>query len=209
MKYLPKVLQDLSELCEPLSLISFAESHCTLTWQGGGNIKRRWREGQGRDNYSKEVINQGTAIIWGNTVLWNLRWALSIWWCNIQGPVMHHNADPEEKKNEQKLHDSHTGLQGCLCRAWETSILTRHECWNHWLHPEMRHLHVTSEWQTKEPLFCHKPTSTSWEKVATDIFTLDDKNYLCTVDYYSGYFKVDQLHSKTGTVIIKNLTGRR
>ena len=30
-----------------------------------------------------------------------------------------------------------------------------------------------------------------WEKVATDIFTLDDKNYLCTVHYYSGYFEMD------------------
>ena len=59
--------------------------------------------------------------------------------------------------------------------------------------------------QTKEPLIFHEPTSRPWEKVATDIFTLDDKNSLSTVDYYSGYFEVDQLHSKTGTVIIKKL----
>ena len=59
--------------------------------------------------------------------------------------------------------------------------------------------------QTKEPLTCPEPTSSPWEEVATDIFTLDDKNYLCTVDYYSGFFEVDQLHSKTGTVIIKKL----
>ena len=57
--------------------------------------------------------------------------------------------------------------------------------------------------QTKEPLLCHEPTSRPWEKVATDISTLDDKNYLCLVDYYPGYFEVDQLHSKTVTVIIK------
>ena len=42
--------------------------------------------------------------------------------------------------------------------------------------------------QTKEPLTCHEPTSRDWENAATDIFTLDDKNYLCTVDYYSGYW---------------------
>ena len=30
-------------------------------------------------------------------VLWNPRWALSTWWCNIQGPAMHHKADPETK----------------------------------------------------------------------------------------------------------------
>ena len=59
--------------------------------------------------------------------------------------------------------------------------------------------------QTKEALICHEPTSRPWEKVATDIFTLDGKIYLCTVDYYSWYFEVDQLHSKTGTVILKTL----
>ena len=43
--------------------------------------------------------------------------------------------------------------------------------------------------QTKEPLICHEPTSRPWEKVATDIFTLDDKNYLCTVTTTLGTLK--------------------
>ena len=34
---------------------------------------------------------------------------------------------------------------------------------------------------------------------------LDDKSYLWTVDYYAGYFEVDELHEKTGTAIIKKL----
>ena len=55
--------------------------------------------------------------------------------------------------------------------------------------------------QNKEPLICHEPTSRLWEKVATDIFTINDKNYLYTGDYYSEYFEVDQLHSKTVTVM--------
>ena len=59
--------------------------------------------------------------------------------------------------------------------------------------------------QTKEPVICHKPTSRPWEKFATDIFTLDNKNCLCTVNYCPGYFELDQLHSKTVTVIIKKL----
>ena len=41
--------------------------------------------------------------------------------------------------------------------------------------------------------------------LTTSHLTYHDKNYLCTVDYYPGYFKVDQLHSKTGTVITKKL----
>ena len=68
-----------------LSLISFAGSDCTSTWQRGDNRKRRWWEGEGAiiwerwlfqifpskgDDYWREVINRGTAIIRGNTVLY-------------------------------------------------------------------------------------------------------------------------------------------
>ena len=34
-----------------------------------------------------------------------------------------------------------------------------------------------------------------------DIFTLDEKDFLCTVDYYSGYFEVDHLERKTARSI--------
>ena len=86
------------------------------------------------------------------------------------------------QKIKQKLHDSHIGSQGCLCRACEivywpgmTAEITDYiqkcdVC-----------LSLQSN-QTKEPLIYHEPTSRSWEKVATDVFTLDDKNYLCTGD---------------------------
>ena len=62
-----------------LSLISFAGSDSTLTWQGGDKRNRRrqegWGEGQllkGGDYFKfsrlKGTINRGTAIIPGNTV---------------------------------------------------------------------------------------------------------------------------------------------
>jgi len=61
------------------------------------------------------------------------------------------------------------------------SILARHECQI----PDYIHkcdfCMSLQKNQTKEPLICHEPTSRPWEKVATDKFTLDDKNYLCTV----------------------------
>ena len=85
------------------------------------------------------------------------------------------------------------------------SILARHDCQNTDYIQKCDICMSLQSNQTKEQLICHEPTSRPWEKVATDIFTLDDKNYLCTVDYYSGYFEVDQLHSKTGTVIVKKL----
>ena len=109
------------------------------------------------------------------------------------------------QKIKQKLHDSHIGSKGCLCRARETVY------WpgvNAKITDYIQKCKVCMSLQsnqTKEPLICHKPTSRPWEKVATDTFTLGDKNCLCTVNYYSGYFAVDQLHSKTVTVIIKKV----
>ena len=59
---------------------------------------------------------------------------------------------------------------------------------------------------TKEPPICDESPSRAWEKVANDFFTLLEKNYPCPAQKTtSGYFEVDQLHRKTGTVIIKKL----
>ena len=45
-----------------------AGSHCTSTWQGGDERKRKWLEGRGGGDYSRKAINRGTAIIPRNTV---------------------------------------------------------------------------------------------------------------------------------------------
>ena len=63
------------------------------------------------------------------------------------------------------------------------------------------HFRVT---RPKNHLFAMSPHQGRGRKLP-DIFTLDDEHYLGTVDYYSGYFEVDQLHSKTGTVTTKKL----
>ena len=91
------------------------------------------------------------------------------------------------QKIKQKLRDSHIG-SGCVCRVRETVY------WpgmNAEITDYIQKCDVCMSLQsnqTKEPLICHEPTSRPWEKVATDIFTLDDENYLCIVDYYSGYY---------------------
>lgn len=104
-----------------------------------------------------------------------------------------------------KLHESHIGVQGCLRRARETL---------YWpgMNAEVTNFIQKCDTcmayrsnQPKEPLICNEVPYRPWEKIGTDIFTVNDKSYLCTVDYYSGYFEVDQLYSKTGSVIISNL----
>ncbi|PIK48458.1 hypothetical protein BSL78_14706 [Apostichopus japonicus] len=45
-----------------------------------------------------------------------------------------------------------------------------------------------------------------WEKIGCDLFTVDSKDYLCTVDYYSDIFEVDHLsHKKDSQTVIKML----
>ena len=56
----------------------------------------------------------------------------------------------------------------------------------------------------REPLIVHVPER-PWQKVGCDIFTLDEKDYLCTVDYYSGYFEIDHLERMTGRATITRL----
>ena len=117
---------------------------------------------------------------------------------------MHHDANPETKDRAEA-----TWLPYWVARLFMQStgdsILARHDCQNHWLHPEMRRLHVTSEkpdqgttylsWAHIKALgqSCHWHIHTRWQELS-----LHSK-------YYSGYFEVDQLHGKTGTVITKNL----
>ena len=56
----------------------------------------------------------------------------------------------------------------------------------------------------KETLMSHEVPSRPWEKIATDIFTLDGKDYLVTIDYYSVFWEVDRLpNTKGSTTILK------
>ena len=50
----------------------------------------------------------------------------------------------------------------------------------------------------------HDVPDRPWEKVGTDLFTFDDKQYMVTVDYYSNFIEVDWLPAmKSKTVIYR------
>ena len=104
-----------------------------------------------------------------------------------------------------KLHESHIGVQVCLRRARETLYWPGMNAEITDFIQKCDTCMAYQSNQSKETLICQEVPSRLWEKIGTDIFTVDDKSYLCTVDYYSGYFEVDQLCSKTGTVIINKL----
>ena len=57
--------------------------------------------------------------------------------------------------------------------------------------------------QQKEPLMTHKIPTLPWSKVGQDLFTLNGRDYLVTVDYYSDYFEIVKLNDTTARSVIK------
>ena len=56
----------------------------------------------------------------------------------------------------------------------------------------------------QEMLQSHELPSCQWETVGVDLFELDSKDYMITVDYFSNFWEIDRLKStKSSTVIIK------
>ena len=106
---------------------------------------------------------------------------------------------------KMKIPSSHLGIEACLRRARECI---------YWpgMSAEMKQYISTCETcreldsvtHAKETLMSHEVPSRPWEKIATDIFTLDGKDYLVTIDYYSNFWEVDRLlNTKASTTILK------
>ena len=107
-----------------------------------------------------------------------------------------------------KIHSSHLGIEACLRRArqclyWPAMsaeikeyISAREIC---------REFDTTS--QARETLMSHEVPSRPWEKIAADIFTLDGKDYLVTIDYYINFWEIDRLPSTKATTTILKLKG--
>ncbi|XP_028413869.1 uncharacterized protein K02A2.6-like [Dendronephthya gigantea] len=54
-------------------------------------------------------------------------------------------------------------------------------------------------------LSCHAIPERPWEKVGCDLFEYDGSDFLLTVDYFSNFFELDQLRSKTSDEVIGKL----
>ena len=97
------------------------------------------------------------------------------------------------QKIRDKLHVAHTGIQSCLRRAREvvywpgmnkdlTDFISKCEICN-----------AFQNNQSQEPLIPREIPSRPWQIIAADIFTVNDKDFLCTVDCYSNYYEIDRL----------------
>jgi len=59
--------------------------------------------------------------------------------------------------------------------------------------------------QQREPLMPHPVPERPWQKVSADIFTLDRKDYLLVIDYYSHFPEIALLENKTAPCVIIHL----
>ena len=54
-------------------------------------------------------------------------------------------------------------------------------------------------------MICHEVPTRPWEKIAVDLFQLNGRDYMVTTDYYSSFFEVDSLTTKTAVEVIRKL----
>ena len=47
--------------------------------------------------------------------------------------------------------------------------------------------------QPKETLMSHELAERPWEKIGADLYTIDGKDYLIVVDYFSNFWEIDHL----------------
>lgn len=116
--------------------------------------------------------------------------------------VVHQGVRAEIKTKDM----SHiTGVEGCLRWARENVYWP---CMN----AELRHWISTYEPcrlfevpHGKETLMSHEVTQRTWEKVAVDLLTKDQKDYLVTVDYYSRFWELDRLHTTDSGAVVRKI----
>ena len=103
------------------------------------------------------------------------------------------------------LHSAHLGIEGCLRRA------RKRVHWpgmNHKIRDYVEKCYTCRKYQTsntRETLMSHEIPARPWQKVGTDLFSLKDKIFLVTVDYFSNFWEIDSLGQDTSakTVIRK------
>ena len=117
------------------------------------------------------------------------------------------NSDPKEDETEhsRKIAQGHLGQEKCKRRAratvfWpginkdiEKMVNQCSDCIDH------RDRHCPA------PLVSHSVPTQAWSKVGSDVFQLDNKNYLVIVDYHSNYPDVYQIPSQSSKSVITTM----
>jgi hypothetical protein len=105
----------------------------------------------------------------------------------------------------QKIHSSHLGIEGCLRRARDCLYWPN---MNMQVKDYIEKCDICRKYeisQQRETLQSHDIPTRPWQKVGTDLFMLDDNDYLVTVDYYSNFWEVDKLEDTKSKTVVRKL----
>ena len=114
---------------------------------------------------------------------------------------------PKSMRSEIKkdIHSGHQGVESCLRRARE------HVFWpgmNKELKEWIQTCGTCREFEQthcKETLMSHDIPERAWEKIAADLFTYKNRDYLITVCYRSNFWELDRLYDTKSSTVIKKL----
>ena len=105
----------------------------------------------------------------------------------------------------EKIHKSHLGIAASIQKACDIMFWPN---MSNNITSYVRSCMMCSEFsdaQQKQLLQMSTVPSRSWSQIVIDLFMFNKKHYMITFDYYSDYFKIDQLHCTSASIIFKNL----
>jgi hypothetical protein len=111
----------------------------------------------------------------------------------------------QQQQMIESLHSSHFGIESCLRRARECLY------WPNMNSQVQQYIEKCSvcmsmaDKQQKETMISHEIPNQPWSKVGTDLFQLDGRTYLITVDYYSKFWEIDYIDNSESITVIKKL----
>ena len=108
-------------------------------------------------------------------------------------------------KMKERLHSSHIGVNGCLrrvreCMYWPSMTAELKEY--------ISQCETCSKYevrQQRETLMSHEIAERPWEKIGTDLYTINGQDYLIVVDYFSNFWEIDHLPNTTASTVLKKL----
>ena len=106
------------------------------------------------------------------------------------------------KQMIQRIHSTHIGADGCLRRVRESIYwpgMSR-DIKDHTAQCDV--CRSFDNKQPKETLRSHEVPNRPWAKVGVDIFTFNERHYIITVDYFSGFWEIDLLENVRAKTVI-------
>ncbi|XP_031560474.1 uncharacterized protein K02A2.6-like, partial [Actinia tenebrosa] len=106
---------------------------------------------------------------------------------------------------KQQLHSSHIRVNACLrrvgeCLFWPGMTSGIKQCIS-----QCEACITYGAKQQRETLMSHEIAERPWEKIGADLFTIDGKDYLVMVDYFSNFWEIDHLPDTKASTIIRQM----